>query len=178
MEIEKTAIEGVLILKPKVFRDDRGFFTELFNAKALEPVIKRPVLQINWSHSRTGVIRGLHFQSEHPQGKLVWVVHGEIYDVIVDIRKDSPTFGKHVGIYIENIEKMVWIPPGLAHGMCAMEDDTDFFYAITDNYWCKDCEQTILCNDPDLNIDWPIPGLSPKDSQGKTLNFLMKEARP
>jgi len=167
MKITKTEIEGLLILEPRVFQDDRGLFFESFNeqlfTEAAEPV---QFVQDNQSVSKKGVLRGLHFQnSPHAQGKLVRVAKGAVIDVAVDIRKNSPTYGQHVAVELtaEN-NKQFWIPAGFAHGFVALEDDTIFCYKCTD-YYAPECEGSLLWNDENLKIDWGIkePLISEKD---------------
>ncbi len=176
MNVIKTAIPDVLILEPKVFGDERGFFYESFNKRAMEAAgITGDFVQDNHSRSAKGVLRGLHYQIKQPQGKLVRVTLGEVFDVAVDIRKSSPTFGKWVGFNLsaEN-KRMAWIPPGFAHGFLVMSDNAEFLYKTTD-YWAPEYERCVLWSDPDLAIDWPIqtePQLSGKDKQG----WLFKEA--
>ena len=173
MNVIQTALPGVLILEPKVFGDARGFFYESFNKKTLEPVgITAEFVQDNHSRSCQGVLRGLHYQIKQPQGKLVRVVAGEVFDVVVDIRKKSPTFGKWLGEHLsaEN-KRMLWVPPGFAHGFLVLSDYAEFLYKTTD-YWAPEFERTIMWNDPDLGVAWPIqdpPQLSAKDKQGKPL---------
>ena len=171
MNVIQTALPGVLILEPKVFGDARGFFYESFNKKTLEPAgIAAEFVQDNHSRSSQGVLRGLHYQIKQPQGKLVRVVAGEVFDVVVDIRKKSPTFGKWLGEHLsaEN-KRMLWVPPGFAHGFLVLSDYAEFLYKTTD-YWAPEFERTIMWNDPDLGVAWPIqdpPQLSAKDKQGK-----------
>ena len=176
MNVIKTAIPDVLILEPKVFGDERGFFYESFNKRAMEAAgITGDFVQDNHSRSAKGVLRGLHYQIKQPQGKLVRVTLGEVFDVTVDIRKSSPTFGKWVGFNLSAENKcMAWIPPGFAHGFLVMSDNAEFLYKTTD-YWAPEYERCVLWSDPDLAIDWPIqtePQLSGKDKQG----WLFKEA--
>ena len=172
-------IPDVVIVEPTVFSDDRGWFMESFNEPrfhqglaALGLPAPRPFVQDNHSCSRAGVLRGLHFQrAPHAQGKLVRVVKGRVWDVAVDIRPDSPTVGRWVGLELSaDNRRQLWIPEGLAHGFLTLEDDTHFLYKTTDVY-AKDCEGAIVWNDPDLAIDWPLaglglgePGLAPKDA--------------
>ena len=171
MNVIQTALPGVLILEPKVFGDARGFFYESFNKKTLAPAgITAEFVQDNHSRSSQGVLRGLHYQVKQPQGKLVRVVAGEVFDVVVDIRKKSPTFGKSLGEHLsaEN-KRMLWVPPGFAHGFLVVSDFAEFLYKTTD-YWAPEFERTIMWNDPDLGVAWPIQGeprLSVKDKQGK-----------
>ena len=168
MEIEKTNIEGVLVLTPIVFGDDRGYFFESFNQDKFEKAIGHSVnfVQDNQSKSQKGVLRGLHFQNPpFSQGKLVRVLSGSVLDVAVDIRKNSPTYGKSFQLELsaEN-QKMIWLPAGMAHGFVSLEDDSIFFYKCT-NYYNKESEGSILWNDKDLAIDWQVsnPLLSEKD---------------
>ena len=173
MEIIKTLIEDVLILKPRIFSDDRGFFRETFQkTKYQEAGIDLPFVQDNHSGSKQGTLRGLHYQIKQPQGKLVFVVQGEIFDVVVDLRKSSPTFGQHVSsiLSVEN-KQQVWTPPGFAHGYYVLSEWAEVFYKVTD-YYAPEWERTLLWNDPQLGIEWPlIPELetiiSDKDQQGK-----------
>lgn len=174
MPIQTTTIPGVLIIEPKVFGDDRGFFYESFNARNFEEQTGLSVnfVQDNHSKSAKGVLRGLHYQIQQPQGKLVRVVAGEVFDVAVDIRKQSPTFGKWVGIMLsaEN-KRQLWIPAGFAHGFLVTSDSAEFLYKTTD-YYAPEFERSILWNDPTLGIEWPLEGeplLSNKDKIGKLL---------
>lgn len=175
MNVIKTDVEGVLIIEPKVFGDERGFFLETFQAKRYqdEAGIELSFVQDNHSRSTRGVLRGLHFQKTKPQGKLVRVVSGEVYDVAVDTRPDSATYGKWAGTFLsaEN-KRQFWVPPGLAHGFVVLSDTADFEYKCTDYYDPAD-EGCLIWNDPDLAIEWPItePILSEKDKMG----LLFKE---
>lgn len=171
MNVIQTDLPGVLILEPRVFGDERGFFYESYNQKTLASVadINLPFVQDNHSRSAKNVLRGLHYQIRQPQGKLVRVTAGEVYDVAVDIRKSSPYFGKWVGIRMsaEN-KRMVWVPPGFAHGFQVMSDYAEFLYKTTD-YYAPEFERCIAWNDPELGIDWPQDGepqLSAKDRMG------------
>lgn len=176
MNVIPTAIPEVLILEPKVFGDERGFFYESFNEKTFQQVtgVKASFLQDNHSRSAKGVLRGLHYQIEQAQGKLVRVVKGAVFDVAVDIRKNSSTFGKWVGVELtaENF-KQLWIPPGFAHGFLVLENNTEFLYKTTD-YYAPAHERCIAWNDQQLNIQWPLngelPNLSAKDQQGALLS--------
>ena len=177
MQVTETEIPDVKIVKPKVFGDERGFFLETFEQKRYQQMldINFNFVQDNHSRSQKGVLRGLHFQKQNPQGKLVRVVRGQVYDVVVDIRKDSKTFGKWVSIILSEENKtQLWIPPGLAHGFVVLSDIADFEYKCT-NYYDPKSEESLLWNDPTVNIDWPItnPILSIKDKQGKTLMELV-----
>lgn len=171
MNVIKTDIQDVLIIEPKVFGDDRGFFFESFNAKAFESVtgLKRQFVQDNHSKSVKNVLRGLHYQVKQPQGKLVRVVQGEVFDVAVDLRKSTKTFGQWVGVHLsaEN-KRQFWIPEGFAHGFVVLSDSAEFLYKTTD-YYAPEHERCIIWNDSTLNIEWPIetaPSLSAKDAQG------------
>lgn len=175
MNVIPTAIPDVLILEPRVYGDGRGFFFESYNEKVMaeKAGITAHFVQDNHSRSAKNVLRGLHYQIRQPQGKLVRVVAGEVFDVAVDIRKGSPTFGKWVGFNLsaEN-KRMAWIPPGFAHGFLVLSDYAEFLYKTTD-YWAAEHERCIAWNDPDLAIAWPITGeplLSEKDRQGRRLS--------
>jgi dTDP-4-dehydrorhamnose 3,5-epimerase len=167
MEIIKTELEGLLIIKPDVFEDERGYFFESYNQeKFLKAGIDLKFVQDNESKSKKGVVRGLHLQSPpFEQGKLVRVMRGSVLDVAVDIRKKSPTYGKWASIELSGKNKwMYWIPPGFAHGFATLENETIFFYKCT-NVYNKDAERYFLWNDPDINIDWGIrnPVVSERD---------------
>jgi len=166
-----TAIPDVLIIEPRVFGDDRGFFFESFNSQLFAEAIGREVnfVQDNHSRSSQGVLRGLHYQIIQSQGKLVRAVMGSVYDVAVDLRKDSPTFGKWVGevLSAEN-KRMLWVPEGFAHGFLVLSESADFLYKTTD-YYAPQHERCIAWNDPSLGIEWPLnvtPKLSKKDLEG------------
>lgn len=164
----QTALPEVLILEPKVFGDDRGFFFESFNQRSFEEAtgLSRTFVQDNHSRSAKNVLRGLHYQVEQPQGKLVRVVSGEVFDVAVDIRPDSPNFGKWVGVLLsESNKRQLWIPEGFAHGFLVVSDRADFLYKTT-SYYHPQSEKSIAWNDPALGIDWPCvdPILSEKDA--------------
>ena len=161
MNIIPTAIPDVKIIEPKVFGDERGFFYESFNARAFFDAtgVDAHFVQDNHSKSVKGVLRGLHYQIEQPQGKLVRTVVGEVFDVVVDIRKSSPTFGKHVGVLLSAQNKrMLWVPVGFAHGFLVMSDVAEFVYKTTD-YYAPAFERSLLWNDPALGIVWPSAGL-------------------
>ena len=173
MKISHTKLKGCVIIEPTVFGDERGFFLETFQAVRYEQEagIDLPFVQDNHSRSARGVLRGLHFQKTKPQGKLVRVVRGEVYDVAVDIRKGSATFGEWEGVILsEDNKKQFWVPPGFAHGFVVLSDTADFEYKCTDYYDPSD-EGCILWSDPDLDIPWPIanPVLSTKDESAKRL---------
>lgn len=174
MQIQTTAIPDVLIIEPKVFGDDRGFFYESFNERRFEELtgVSTNFVQDNHSKSAKNVLRGLHYQIQQPQGKLVRVVAGEVFDVAVDIRKSSATFGHWVGVTLsaEN-KRQLWVPPGFAHGFVVTSDTAEFLYKTTD-YWAPEFERSILWNDPAVCIQWPVTGeplLSAKDQIGKLL---------
>lgn len=172
MDILETNIEGVKIIQPKVFGDNRGFFMETWRDSLFrEKICDCSLVQDNHSKSFSGILRGLHYQLQNPQGKLVRVIQGEVYDVAVDLRKSSPTFGKYVGVVLssEN-KKMFWIPEGFAHGFYVMSETAEFVYKCS-NYYDPSSEQSILWNDLDIAINWPIennkkPLLSSKDLNG------------
>lgn len=168
MKVTTTEIPDVLILEPAVFKDERGFFFESFNQKKFEDIagLKVRFVQDNQSHSVRSVLRGLHYQIEQPQGKLVRVSHGEIFDVAVDLRRRSPTFGKWTGVKLsaEN-KKQLWVPEGLAHGFLVLSETADLLYKVTD-YYAPQHERSLLWNDPRIGITWPMdhaPILSAKD---------------
>jgi dTDP-4-dehydrorhamnose 3,5-epimerase len=169
-----TTIADVMIIEPKVFGDDRGFFFESFNSRQFAELIGRNVdfVQDNHSRSAKNVLRGLHYQTQQPQGKLVRVVQGVVFDVAVDIRRSSPTFGQHIGVELsaEN-KRMLWVPEGFAHGFVVLSDTAEFLYKTT-HYWAPEFERSIAWNDPALGIKWPIQGeptLSAKDQQALSL---------
>ena len=174
MKITSTAISDVLIIEPKVFGDERGFFFESFNQAKFEAAIGRKVnfVQDNHSRSAKNVLRGLHYQIQQPQGKLVRVVQGEVFDVAVDIRKSSPTFGKWVGeVLSADNKKQLWVPEGFAHGFVVLSESAEFLYKTTD-YYVPEFERSIVWSDPDIAIKWPIQGeptLSAKDQQATSL---------
>jgi dTDP-4-dehydrorhamnose 3,5-epimerase len=169
MHVIPTAIPDVLILEPKVFGDSRGFFFESFNAQVFREAtgVTAHFVQDNHSRSARGVLRGLHYQIKQPQGKLVRCTQGEVFDVAVDIRRDSPTFGQWVGeILSEENKRQLWVPPGLAHGFLVLSESADFLYKTTE-YYAPQYERSILWNDPDLAIEWPLsltPLLAAKDA--------------
>lgn len=177
MKIVETTLPGVLILEPKLFGDDRGFFFESFNRRAFaaDTGVDVEFVQDNHSRSARNVLRGLHYQSEHAQGKLLRVIAGEVFDVAVDIRKDSPTFGRYAAIVLSaDNKRMVWVPPGLAHGFLVTSEDAEVLYKTTD-YWYPEFERTLKWNDSDVNVAWPLDGeplLSGKDKLGHRLKDL------
>jgi len=179
MKATATAIDGVLVFEPQVFGDARGFFFESFNQAAFDAVVGRPVVFVQDNHSRSarGVLRGLHWQADpHAQGKLVRVTAGAVFDVAVDIRGGSPTFGRWVGVELSgDNHRELWIPPGLAHGFLVLSDSADFLYKTT-AYWRPEAERAIRLDDPDLAIDWPDAGTAPvvsaKDAAGAAFATL------
>lgn len=181
MKVIETALPGVLLLEPRVFGDDRGFFMEVWNERTFaEAGLDIRFVQDNHSRSQRGVLRGLHYQIRQPQGKLVRVVSGAVFDVAVDLRRASPTFGKWIGYELsaEN-KRMLWIPPGFAHGFLTLSDRADFIYKCTD-FYAPDAERCIIWNDAELAIDWPLgdmePYLSDKDRAG--VPFSLAETYP
>ncbi len=179
MKVTPCAIADVLLIEPRVFGDERGFFFESFNQRAfnLATGLAPSFVQDNHSRSARGVLRGLHYQLHQPQGKLVRVVAGEVFDVAVDIRRNSPTFGKWAGeILSADNKRQLWVPPGLAHGFLVLSETAEFLYKTTD-YYAPEFERCIAWNDPDLAIVWPTPQggpqLSAKDAAGVT--FLQAE---
>mgnify|MGYP001773441204 CR=1 FL=1 len=176
MKVVETSIPDVLIIEPKVFGDERGFFYESFNAAAFEAAtgLKRQFVQDNHSKSQRGVLRGLHYQIQQPQGKLVRVVAGEVFDVAVDLRKSSPSFGRWFGTHLSaQNQHQLWIPEGFAHGFVVLSESAEFLYKTTD-YYAPEHERSLLWNDPELGIEWPFdeaPQLSAKDQAGKRLSY-------
>lgn len=178
MNAQSTAIEGVFVLEPKVFGDARGFFMESYNRRAFREATGLDIdfVQDNHSRSRKGVLRGLHYQIQQPQGKLVRVTSGAVFDVAVDIRRGSPTFGRWVGVELSaDNHRQLWVPPGMAHGFVVLSDSADFLYKTTD-YYAPQFERSIAWNDPTIGIDWPLaahgitePLLSDKDRAGLPL---------
>jgi dTDP-4-dehydrorhamnose 3,5-epimerase len=176
MKVIATAIPDVMILEPKVFGDARGFFMESFNEKVFRELtgVTLPFVQDNHSRSGRGVLRGLHYQVRQPQGKLVRVVRGAVFDVAVDIRRASPSFGRWVGVELsEDNNRQLWVPPGFAHGFLVLTESADFLYKTTD-YYAPEHERCLLWNDPAVGVQWPAvdgaPLLSGKDQAGLTLD--------
>ena len=176
MKVIETQLAGVLIVEPKVFGDHRGFFLETFQVERYRDAgIGLPFVQDNHSRSQRGVLRGLHFQRTRPQGKLVSVSRGAVYDVAVDINPDSPTCGQYVGVELnDENHRQLWVPPGYAHGFCVLSEVADFQYKCTDYYQPED-EGGLLWNDPDVGIPWPVaePQLSAKDQLNPRLRDLL-----
>jgi dTDP-4-dehydrorhamnose 3,5-epimerase len=173
MHVTETAIPDVLMIEPKVFGDSRGFFFESWNARAFAAAgIDASFVQDNHSRSHRGVLRGLHYQIEHAQGKLVRVIEGEVFDVAVDLRRSSATFGRNIAVALSAANRrMLFIPPGFAHGFLVVSDTAEFLYKTTD-YWYPEHERTLLWNDAALGIDWPqgvVPALTAKDAAGVPL---------
>lgn len=179
MKVTPTAIAGVLLVEPQVFADPRGFFFESFNQRVFNAATGTGFTFVQDNHSRSvkGVLRGLHFQSARPQGKLVRVVRGAVWDVVVDIRPGSPGFGKWVGLELsEHDQRQLWVPPGLAHGFLVLSDSADVLYKTTD-YYAPELERCIAWNDPALGIAWPAgvqPLLSARDQQGMSLDQALR----
>lgn len=181
MKPHETSLPGVLVLEPAVYHDERGFFVELFNEDRFTALgalgLPTAIRQTNHSRSVRGVLRGLHFQLGRPQGKLVTVLHGEVFDVVADVRRDSPTFGEWTGVRLSgDAPRAVWVPPGFAHGFCVLSEVADVVYGCTETYF-PEGDAGVRWDDPTLSIDWPIdvPILSPKDA---TLPLLDAAALP
>lgn len=174
MKIIETAIPGVLILEPRVFKDNRGAFCETYNERVMEQAgLPTRWVQDNYSVSRKNVVRGIHYQIHKTQGKLVRVTHGKVWDVAVDLRRSSPYFGKHVGVELSDENSLLfWIPEGFGHGFVALSDTASFAYKVTEYYSPAD-ERTVLWNDPEIAIPWPVSAadaiISDKDRQGRGL---------
>lgn len=174
MKVIATEIPDLLIIEPRVYGDDRGFFYESFNQVQFEKAIERKATFVQDNHSRSskGVLRGLHYQIQQSQGKLVRVVQGEVFDVAVDLRKSSNTFGKWVGVHLSaDNKRQFWVPEGFAHGFVVLSETAEFLYKTTD-YYAPEYERSLLWNDPDLGIVWPFEGtpkLAAKDVAGKKL---------
>lgn len=178
MDIETTPLSGVVVLRPKVFGDERGFFLESWNKRSFaEAGIHADFVQDNHSRSRQGILRGMHFQTEHTQGKLVRVTQGEVYDVAVDLRADSPTCGQWYGCTLTaRGQEMLWVPPGFAHGFYVLSESADFLYKCTD-YYHPESEVSLAWDDPTVGIEWPLvdgqaPELSAKDSAARAWNDI------
>jgi dTDP-4-dehydrorhamnose 3,5-epimerase len=176
MQFTPTAIPDVVVIEPRVLTDERGFFLETFQARKYAPAgVTAPMVQDNHSGSRRGVLRGLHYQIRYPQGKLVSVLFGEVFDVAVDLRRSSPTFGRWVGLTLTAKDrKQVWAPPGFAHGFYVLSEWAEVCYKVTD-FYNPEYERTLLWNDPAVGVRWPLaegegPVLSPKDAMGLPLS--------
>lgn len=181
MNVIATSLPGVLLLEPKVFGDARGFFLEIWQAERYRAAgMPAPFVQDNHSRSRRGVLRGLHYQLVQPQGKLVWVTRGAVFDVAVDVRRGSPQFGRWFGCVLDDENhRQLYIPPGFAHGFCVLSEEADFFYKCTD-YYHPQSERGIAWDDPDIGIEWPLRevSLSGKDQQNRRLNAQAPEDLP
>jgi dTDP-4-dehydrorhamnose 3,5-epimerase len=181
MKVFHTSLPGVYLIEPRVFTDPRGFFMEIWQAERyLQAHIPGPFVQDNYSCSTRGVLRGLHYQLRHPQGKLVYVLQGEVFDVVVDIRRGSPTFGRWVGEMLSgDNHRQLYIPPGFAHGFCVLSAVALFLYKCTDFYAPGD-EYGLRWDDPELGIHWPVSGpvLSEKDEHSPTLDTVPREQLP
>lgn len=177
MNVISTQIPGAIIIEPKLFGDARGFFLETYQAQRYADAgLPMHFVQDNQSRSAKGVLRGLHFQRKYPQGKLVSVTRGEVFDVAVDLRKSSPAFGKWVGVHLtEDNHRQFYVPPGCAHGFCVLSEVADFQYKCTDYYHPED-EGSVIWNDPEIGIEWPLqnPSLSTKDAQAP----FFKDVKP
>ena len=180
MNVIRTAIPDLLILEPRVFGDSRGFFLESWNQRVFDEAVGYPVhfVQDNHSRSSQGVLRGLHYQLEQTQGKLVRVTHGCVFDVAVDVRAGSSTFGQHVAVELsgEN-QRQFWIPPGFAHGFLVLSESADFLYKATD-YYHPASEQSLLWSDPALGIDWPLQGIEPQLAEKDRVGMLLSSLNP
>jgi len=181
MKVIETALPGVLLIEPRVFGDERGFFMETWRADRYSDAgIPGSFLQDNLSFSQKGVLRGLHFQNPNAQGKLVHVLQGEVFDVAVDIRAGSPSFGKWVGYHLSaDNKRQLWVPEGFAHGFCVTSDTALFAYKCTALY-APDCEHSLRWDDPGIGIEWPVetPSLSAKDADARTLETIPCESLP
>ena len=177
MQLRLTDLPGVMIVEPKVFEDPRGFFMETYRKSVFQEAgIAAEFVQDNHSRSAAKTLRGLHFQAQRPQGKLVRVIRGEVFDVAVDLRRESPTFGRWVGVYLSESNRLqLYIPPGLAHGFCVTSDGAEFTYKCTE-YYHPEFERTLLWNDPQVGVAWPIsdPLLSDKDRRGQSWQQLFQ----
>lgn len=181
MKVVATSLPGVLVLEPKVFGDARGFFMETWQAERYHEIgLPKQFVQDNHSRSRRGVLRGLHYQIMQPQGKLVWVTRGAVFDVAVDIRRGSPNFGQWYGCVLDDIDhRQLYIPPGFAHGFCVLSEEADFFYKCTD-YYHPASESGIAWDDPEIGIEWPLSEveLSAKDRENPRLAAQLAEKLP
>lgn len=175
IQVTSMSLDGIKLIEPKVFGDARGFFFESFNAREFAQHVQEGVTFVQDNHSRSakGVLRGLHYQIEHAQGKLVRVTEGEVFDVAVDLRRSSPTFGQWEGVVLSSAShRQLWVPPGFAHGFVVLSESAQFLYKTTD-YWYPEYERSLLWNDPSIGIEWPIdfePVLAAKDVAGKRLS--------
>ena len=181
MKIKETELDGVVIIEPDVFKDQRGYFMETYQRESYADAgIVTDFIQDNLSFSRKGTLRGLHYQHPHDQAKLVQVILGEVFDVVVDIRRESPTLGKWIGQYLSDENKrQIFVPEGFAHGFCVLSDTALFYYKCSD-FYAPDCEGGILWSDPDVGIDWHLefPIVSEKDSKFSCLNDIPEDRLP
>ncbi len=178
MNVLRTPIEGLLVIEPRVFGDDRGFFMESWNQRMFRELtgVQESFVQDNHSRSGRGVLRGLHYQLRQPQGKLVRVVQGEVFDVAVDVRRSSPTFGRWHGVILsESNRRQFWVPAGFAHGFVVLSESADFLYKTTD-YYAPEHERSIAWNDPAVGIDWPLGGIEPKLSAKDQAGLSLAQA--
>ena len=178
MNVLRTPIEGLLVIEPRVFGDDRGFFMESWNQRTFRELTGVPESFVQDNHSRSGrgVLRGLHYQLRQPQGKLVRVVQGEVFDVAVDVRRSSPTFGRWHGVILsESNRRQFWVPAGFAHGFVVLSESADFLYKTTD-YYAPEHERSIAWNDPAVGIDWPLGGIEPKLSAKDQAGLSLAQA--
>ncbi len=179
MNVIETRLPGVLLIEPRVFGDERGFFFESFNARAFRDAagVTLDFVQDNHSHSRHGVLRGLHYQIEQAQGKLVRAVAGEVFDAVVDLRRSSPTFGRWEGFVLSAQNKrMLWVPPGFGHGYLVLSDAADFLYKTTD-YYAPQHERCVIWNDPDIGVEWPLAGATPTLSAKDQVGVRLADAK-
>ena len=181
IKIKKTELDGVVIIEPDVFNDQRGYFFETYNQNRYQEIgIKSNFVQDNLSFSKKGALRGLHYQRPHDQAKLVQVIQGKVFDVVVDIRRDSPTLGKWIGQYLSDENKQqIFVPEGFAHGFCVLTDSALFHYKCSD-FYAPDCEGGILWSDPEVAIDWPLesPIVSEKDAKFSCLKDITEDRLP
>jgi dTDP-4-dehydrorhamnose 3,5-epimerase len=172
VEVRESSLPGVLLIEPDVFGDERGFFSEIFQSERYAAHGVPPLVQFNHSRSRQGTLRGLHYQEPNGQGKLVWVVSGNVFDVAVDVRPNSPNFGKWTAVELSGERhNQMWVPAGFAHGFMVLSETADFFYGCSD-FYRPDCERAVAWNDPTIGIEWPAdiePILSNKDRQAPNL---------
>lgn len=181
MNVHKAELDGVVVIEPDVFNDQRGYFFETYNQNRYQEIgIKSNFVQDNLSFSKKGTLRGLHYQHPHDQAKLVQVIQGEVFDVVVDIRRESPTFGKWIGQYLsDENKKQIFVPEGFAHGFCVLSDTALFHYKCSD-FYAPGCEGGILWSDPDVAVDWPLdsPIVSEKDAKLPCLKDIVEDLLP
>ena len=181
MNVHKTELDGVVVIEPNVFNDQRGYFLETYNQKRYQEIgINSNFVQDNLSFSKKGTLRGLHYQYPHDQAKLVQVIQGEVFDVVVDIRRKSPMFGKWIGQYLSDENNLqIFVPEGFAHGFCVLSDTALFHYKCSD-FYAPECEGGVLWSDPDVGVDWPLdsPLVSEKDAQFSCLKDIAEDRLP